>query len=195
MPGCSTRQGRLSKSEVPLVGWCKNSWAALPGVKEPHTSCPESTKTSPSPPLSRSLAVGLPSSVLSWRSLTVWPTICPPPPSTMPPSNAFALARRLPTVQAGLSSGGTGKEWLKAGLVEWLDFTKPEELVKKQAHVTIFRSPTPAQINALVCWIWIETCPHGAPRGYPKRATPGGPRVCRRWPQIASQCVCVFPGG
>lgn len=102
--------------------------------------------------------------------------------------NAFALVRKLPIRSAALSSGGTGSEWLKAGLIEWLDFDKPEDLTTVQTHVSTFSSPTPAQINALACWIWVETSRQGAPRrlpktGYPWRATGA--------PEVGSGCIAL----
>lgn len=103
-------------------------------------------------------------------------------------TNAFALVRRLPITRAALSSGGTGCDWLKAGLIEWLDFNKPEDLAKKQAYITIFRSTTPAQINALACWIWIETSPHGAPRRLAKTGYPWGATDA---PEVANDCIAL----
>lgn len=103
-------------------------------------------------------------------------------------TNAFALVRKLPIQSAALSSGGTGSEWLKAGLIEWLDFNKPDDLTCRQTHISKFLSSTPAQINALACWIWIETSPQGAPRRLAKTGYPWGATGA---PEVGDDCVAV----
>lgn len=63
----------------------------------------------------------------------------------------FCLVKRLQIGDAQRATGGQGNEWLKAGVVEFIDFTSDENLATYQERTTAFRSPEKdAYVNALV---------------------------------------------
>jgi hypothetical protein len=81
----------------------------------------------------------------------------------------MALVSRLPIGDAIARTGGSGWGW-NAKAFEYLAFDA--ELPEVQTRELVFRSATPALVNAVVCWMWCETAASGgakrlAQTGYP----------------------------